>query len=144
VFTTTEQHRGTVYGLARTAGGLVAHLTQTELTNWRELPISLHQIRPKSRDELRPGSGVLRCRESSMSDAYSLDRDEEGMRPSSGKFRAIFNEILSRAGQPSVISLQVQRLRHCGVAPGSRVAWRMAPGPDAVTPMPGIPRAGVV
>lgn len=106
MFTTTEQHTGAVYGLAPTAEELVTYLTQTELTSWRELPIRLHQIGPKFRDELRPRSGLLRCREFYMSDAYSFDRDEEGMRHSFEKFRSIYNEIFSRVGLPSVISVQ--------------------------------------
>jgi prolyl-tRNA synthetase len=106
MFTTTEQHSGAIYGLAPTAEELVTFLVQTELTSWRELPIHLHQIGPKFRDELRPRSGLLRTREFVMSDAYSFDRDEEGMRQSFEMYRNIYNAIFSRVGLPRVISVQ--------------------------------------
>src|SRR5205809_952320 len=54
MFTTAEPHTGAVYGLAPTAEELVTYLVQTELTSWRELPVSLHQIGPKFREEIQP------------------------------------------------------------------------------------------
>src|SRR5262249_38277653 len=106
MFTTVEQHTGAEFGLAPTAEELVTYLVQTELTSWRELPITLHQIGPKFRDEIRPRSGLLRCREFVMSDAYSFDRDEERMRQFFEMFRGIYNAIFARVGIPRVISVQ--------------------------------------
>ncbi len=106
MFTTVEHHSGALYGLAPTAEEMVTHLVQSELTSWRELPVSLHQIGPKFRDELRPRSGLLRTREFVMSDAYSFDRDEEGMRRSFEMFREIYQTIFRRVGIPHVISVQ--------------------------------------
>jgi prolyl-tRNA synthetase len=85
MFTTTELHSGAEFGLAPTAEELVTTLTADESLSWRNLPIILHQIGPKFRDELACEKGLLRGREFVMSDAYSFDRDEAGMRKSSDK-----------------------------------------------------------
>ena len=39
----------------------------------------LYHLQTKERDEPRPRAGVLRTREFTMKDAYSFDRDEEGL-----------------------------------------------------------------
>ena len=39
----------------------------------------LYHVQIKERDEPRPRAGVLRTREFIMKDAYSFDRDEEGL-----------------------------------------------------------------
>jgi len=48
----------------------------------RDLPLNLYQIQWKYRDEPRPRSGLVRAREFLMKDAYSFDRDVDGLRAS--------------------------------------------------------------
>ena len=55
-------------------------LVAGELPSYRDLPMNLYQIEWKYRDEFRPRFGLLRVREFLMKDAYTFDRDEEGMR----------------------------------------------------------------
>ena len=50
-----------------------------ELRSYRDLPKILYHFQTKGRDEPRPRGGLLRVREFVMKDAYSFDRDEEGL-----------------------------------------------------------------
>jgi len=50
-----------------------------ELRSYRQLPQIWYQIDSKFRDEPRPKSGLLRVREFTMKDSYSLDLDGEGL-----------------------------------------------------------------
>jgi len=106
MFQTIEEHRGTQFGLAPTAEEVVTALVAGDVKSWRELPLRLHQIGPKFRDEIRPRLGLLRCREFVMSDAYSFDRDEAGMKESFETFRRIYARIFDRLGLEDVISVQ--------------------------------------
>lgn len=106
MFRTVEEHRGTQFGLAPTAEEVVTALVAGDVKSWRELPLRLHQIGPKFRDEIRPRLGLLRCREFMMSDAYSFDRDEAGMKESFDTFREIYMRIFERLGLEDVISVQ--------------------------------------
>lgn len=106
LFQTREAHRGTDFALAPTAEEMVTALAAAEVRSFRELPLRLHQIGWKFRDEIRPRFGLLRCREFSMSDAYSFDRDQEGMHVSFDLFRTIYERIFTRLGLTNVISVQ--------------------------------------
>jgi prolyl-tRNA synthetase len=50
-----------------------------EVRSYRDLPLMIYHIQIKERDEARPRAGILRTREFIMKDAYSFDRDEEGL-----------------------------------------------------------------
>jgi prolyl-tRNA synthetase len=106
MFVTTEQHSNMRFGLSPTAEEVVTALAASEIQSWRDLPLILHQIGPKFRDELRPRMGLLRCREFSMSDAYSFDRDEAGMRASFELLRKIYRTIFEAVGLRECISVQ--------------------------------------
>ena len=49
------------------------------MRSYRDLPLILYHFQTKERDEPRPRAGVLRTREFIMKDAYTFDRDEEGL-----------------------------------------------------------------
>jgi prolyl-tRNA synthetase len=66
--------------------------------SYRELPMLLYHFQTKGRDEARPRAGVLRTREFIMKDAYSFDRDEEGLQKSYDKFVQAYDAIFDRAG----------------------------------------------
>jgi prolyl-tRNA synthetase len=106
MFVTEEKHGGGEFGLAPTAEEMVTALVAADLRSWRELPLSIHQIGPKFRDEVRPRSGLLRTREFVMSDAYSFDLDEEGMVASFELFRQIYIRIFERLGLEDVLAVQ--------------------------------------
>lgn len=106
IFETIERHSGARFGLAPTAEEVVAWLAKETITSYRDLPVVWHQIGWKFRDEIRPRHGLLRCREFDMSDAYSLDRDETGMRQSFNLVRSIYTKIFERIGLTNCISVQ--------------------------------------
>ena len=62
----------------------------------KNLPINLYQIQTKYRDELRPRFGLMRSREFLMKDAYSFDKDEEGLEVSYQLMYDTYNKIFSR------------------------------------------------
>lgn len=78
----------TGYCLAPTAEEVVTALVAQEYGSYRDFPATLYQISWKYRDELRPRFGVLRAREFLMKDAYSFDRDADGLRAS---YQAMFD-----------------------------------------------------
>jgi prolyl-tRNA synthetase len=73
------------------------HVAQA-VRSYRELPMLLYHFQTKGRDEPRPRAGVLRTREFIMKDAYSFDRDEEGLQVSYGKFVEAYDRIFDRVG----------------------------------------------
>ena len=60
-------------------GGRGRSSSPRDLPSYRDLPVNLYQVEWKYRDEFRPRFGLLRVREFLMKDAYTFDRDEEGM-----------------------------------------------------------------
>jgi prolyl-tRNA synthetase len=69
-----------------------------ELQSYRQLPQMLYHIAIKERDEPRPGKGLIRLREFIMKDAYSFDRDSEGLAQSFELQRGAYNRIFERLG----------------------------------------------
>jgi prolyl-tRNA synthetase len=69
-----------------------------EIQSYRELPQLLYHFSVKNRDEPRPRGGLLRVREFIMKDAYSFDRDEEGVVRSFEANREAYNKIFARCG----------------------------------------------
>lgn len=85
-------------GLGPTHEEAVTPLVAGDFTSYRDLPVNLYQIEWKYRDEFRPRFGLLRGREFLMKDAYSFDRDEEGMRVSYDAMVATYRRIFDRCG----------------------------------------------
>ena len=67
-----------------------------EIQSYRELPQLWYHFQTKDRDEPRPRGGLLRVREFIMKDAYSFDRDEEGVRASFEANREAYKKIFAR------------------------------------------------
>ncbi|MFN8186822.1 MAG: proline--tRNA ligase [Gaiellales bacterium] len=70
----------------------------TEIQSYRELPQILYHFQIKDRDEPRPRGGLLRVREFIMKDAYSFDRDEEGLDRSFRLHAGAYERIFDRCG----------------------------------------------
>jgi prolyl-tRNA synthetase len=73
------------------------HVAQV-VRSYRQLPLLLYHFQTKGRDEARPRAGVLRTREFIMKDAYSFDRDAEGLDASYAKFVEAYDRICDRVG----------------------------------------------
>lgn len=77
---------------------VVTYLVRGEVKSYRQLPLNLYQIQNKFRDEIRPRFGLMRGREFIMKDAYSFDRDEEGLKISYQKMLDAYFKIFNRCG----------------------------------------------
>ena len=69
-----------------------------ELRSYRQLPQIWYQIQTKFRDEPRPKSGLLRVREFTMKDSYSLDVESEGLDVSFQKHFEAYRKIFASCG----------------------------------------------
>ena len=88
--------------LAMTHEEIVAALAANEVDSYQRLPRLVYQIQTKFRDDPRPRAGLIRAREFTMKDAYSLDRDERGLdQQYSTLYRAYFR-IFARCGLPAI------------------------------------------
>ena len=77
LFRLTDRH-GRVCALAPTHEEIITDLMKAAVSSYRQLPLNLYQIQTKYRDEFRPRSGLLRCREFIMKDAYSFHLKLDG------------------------------------------------------------------
>lgn len=73
-------------------------LTALELSSYRDLPQIWYQMHTKFRDEARPKSGLLRVREFTMKDSYTLDIDRAGLDVGFDKHREAYFRIFRRWG----------------------------------------------
>jgi prolyl-tRNA synthetase len=69
-----------------------------ELQSYKQLPQLWYHFQTKDRDEPRPRGGLLRVREFIMKDAYSFDRDEDGLRRSFEANRGAYKRMFERCG----------------------------------------------
>jgi prolyl-tRNA synthetase len=93
-----EDRKGSPMVLAMTHEEAVTYHVAREVRSYRDLPLMLFHIQTKERDEPRPRAGVLRTREFTMKDAYSFDRDEDGLDRSYELQAGAYERILDRAG----------------------------------------------
>ena len=84
--------------LAMTHEEIVANLVRKEIRSYRQLPLLVYHIQTKWRDDPRPRAGLIRVREFTMKDSYSLDTDLEGLdQQYRAHYQAYFN-IFHRCG----------------------------------------------
>jgi prolyl-tRNA synthetase len=132
---TLQDRKGAEMVLAMTHEEIVTtHMAQL-VRSYRDLPQILYQFQVKERDEPRPRAGVLRTREFVMKDAYSFDRDEEGLEESYAKHIQAYDRIYDRSG------IEWYRVESdVGMMGGSGAHEYMAPcaaGEDEVALAPG-------
>lgn len=73
-------------------------IIRNEVNSYRQLPVNLYQIQTKYRDEARPRFGLMRSREFVMKDAYSFDRDREGLDKSYDEMYDCYEKVFTRCG----------------------------------------------
>ena len=81
-----------------TSEEVITDLARNEIKSYKQLPINFYQIQTKFRDERRPRFGIMRGREFSMKDAYSFDRDTEGLKKSYQIMFDAYTRIFKRMG----------------------------------------------
>lgn len=73
-------------------------IAKNTIKSYKQLPLNLYQIQTKYRDERRPRFGVMRSREFVMKDAYSFDKDQEGLDLVFDKMHDAYVKIFNRCG----------------------------------------------
>ncbi len=73
-------------------------MVRSGVTSYRQLPVTLYQIRTKFRDEIRPRFGLMRGREFLMYDGYSFDADAAGLDVSYKAQDAAYRRVFERCG----------------------------------------------
>ncbi|MRR29030.1 proline--tRNA ligase, partial [bacterium] len=91
--------------LAMTHEEVVADLARTLIRSYRQLPALVYQLQTKWRDDPRPRAGLIRVREFTMLDSYSLDADWEGLDKQYESHYQAYFRIYERCGLPTVAVL---------------------------------------
>ena len=119
-----NDRKGSELVLAMTHEETIALHAAAEIRSYRDLPQMWYQFQTKERDEPRPQGGLLRTREFIMKDAYSLDRDPEGLQQSYDAQAGAYRRIFERLG------LQYYEVESdVGMMGGSAAMEYMAPSP---------------
>ncbi len=84
--------------LAMTSEEIVTGHVAGAVKSYRDLPLILYHFQVKERDEPRPRAGVLRTREFIMKDAYTFDRDREGLDAAYQKHVVAYDRMCDRCG----------------------------------------------
>jgi prolyl-tRNA synthetase len=84
--------------LAPTHEEVFTSIARNYITSYKQLPQMWYQIQTKFRNESRPKSGVLRGRQFTMKDEYSLDSTWEGLDASYDLQERAYRNIFTRCG----------------------------------------------
>lgn len=93
-----KDRKGAEFMLAATAEELITHFARSHIQTYKDLPITLWQMSPKYRDELRPRQGLIRGREFVMKDAYSFGATPEDMRLAYDQMEEAYRRVFKRCG----------------------------------------------
>ncbi len=93
-----KDRRGADMVLAMTHEEIVTGHVASAVRSYRDLPLILYHFQIKERDEPRPRAGVLRTREFIMKDAYTFDRDREGLDAAYDKHVVAYDRMMDRCG----------------------------------------------
>lgn len=93
-----KDRSGRDFCLGPTHEEIFTDIVRNDISSHRQLPVNLYQIQTKYRDEARPRFGLMRSREFIMKDAYSFDRDYEGLDASYKAMYDAYARIFTRCG----------------------------------------------
>ncbi len=93
-----KDRNGREFCLGPTHEEIFTDIVRNDINSYRQLPTNLYQIQTKYRDEARPRFGLMRSREFIMKDAYSFDRDYEGLDKSYQDMYDAYDRIFTRCG----------------------------------------------
>lgn len=93
-----SNNRGSDMCLGPTHEEVITNLVKDFTQSYKQLPLTLYQIQTKFRDELRTRFGIVRACEFIMKDAYSFDKDEEGLKKNYDKMYEAYKRIFKRCG----------------------------------------------
>lgn len=104
VMITFKDGKGRDMCLGPTHEEIITDVVRNHVRSYRQLPLTLYQIQTKFRDEMRPRFGIVRACEFIMKDAYSFDRDKEGLDRNYQKMYEAYKRIFKRLGLDVVIT----------------------------------------
>ena len=84
------------YILGPTHEELFTIASMSNIKSYKDMPYTLYQFQTKFRDEARPRYGLIRVREFVMKDAYSFDKDLEGLDESYNKMFEAYKRAFDR------------------------------------------------
>lgn len=93
-----KDRNGREFCLGPTHEEIFTDIIRNDVSSHRQLPMNLYQIQTKYRDEARPRFGLMRSREFIMKDAYSFDKDQEGLDKSYEEMYDAYTKIFTRCG----------------------------------------------
>jgi prolyl-tRNA synthetase len=93
-----KDRHGRDYAMQPTSEEVITDIARSEIKSYRQLPVNFYHIQTKFRDERRPRFGLMRGREFTMKDAYSFDRDVEGLQHSYALMVDAYTRIFERFG----------------------------------------------
>lgn len=93
-----KDRHGRDFIIQPTSEEAVTDVARQEIKSYRQLPVNFYHIQTKFRDERRPRFGLMRGREFTMKDAYSFDRNVEGLKQSYQIMFDAYTRIFTRFG----------------------------------------------
>ena len=93
-----KDRHGRDFAMQPTSEEVITDIARSEIKSYRQLPVNFYHIQTKFRDERRPRFGLMRGREFTMKDAYSFDRDIDGLRHSYQVMVEAYTRIFTRFG----------------------------------------------
>lgn len=93
-----KDRHGRDFIIQPTSEEAITDVARQEIKSYRQLPINFYHIQTKFRDERRPRFGLMRGREFTMKDAYSFDRNVEGLKQSYQIMFDAYTRIFTRFG----------------------------------------------
>ena len=93
-----KDRHGRDFAMQPTSEEVITDIARSEIKSYRQLPVNFYHIQTKFRDERRPRFGLMRGREFTMKDAYSFDRDVDGLRRSYQTMVDAYTRIFTRFG----------------------------------------------
>ena len=93
-----KDRHGRDFAIQPTSEEVVTDVARTELRSYKQLPVNFYHIQTKFRDERRPRFGLMRGREFTMKDAYSFDKDVNGLKQSYQIMYDAYVRIFTRFG----------------------------------------------
>ncbi|MFJ3055990.1 proline--tRNA ligase [Herbaspirillum sp. NPDC087042] len=93
-----KDRHGRDFAIQPTSEEVVTDVARSELRSYKQLPVNFYHIQTKFRDERRPRFGLMRGREFTMKDAYSFDRDIDGLKKSYQAMYDAYVRIFTRFG----------------------------------------------
>jgi prolyl-tRNA synthetase len=103
VMITFDNKKGQRMCLGPTHEEIITDKARHFIKSYRQLPVTLYQIQTKFRDEIRTRFGIVRACEFIMKDAYSFDRDGEGLKKNYDLQLQAYIKIFKRCGLDAIV-----------------------------------------